>query len=326
MKDLYFEWAYGKLYEDIEKGVCESFIFENQAGKVEHLFLKKEIPLNIDGNKYFDLVTPYGYGGPIISELVGEKEVLITGFKEAFHQYCLDHNIVSEFVRFHPLKENQFDFKDIYEISLNRKTVGTNIKILSDETFKEEFSKSTRKLINQQLKRGVSFKVTRGPKNVESFKEVYYSTMDRNNATDYYYFNDKYFEDFLVSFKENILLVEVLYESKVIAAGFYFISEDVIHAHLSGTLNEYLYLSPAYIIKYATVEWAKKNNISLVHYGGGLSSSLDDSLYKFKKKFGQSTEFDFYVGKKIWRKKIYEELCDVHQSKKDDFFPKYRSF
>ena len=127
--------------------------------------------------------------------------------------------------------------------------------------------------------------------------------MERNKATDYYYFDDDYFENCLKYFKSNIILVEAIYDDKVIAAGLYFVYNKIIHIHLSGTLSEYLHLSPAYILRYAVTLWGKEKGYELIHHGGGRSNSPEDGLYRFKKQFGKNTEFDFYIGKRygIWR-------------------------
>src|SRR5699024_11094695 len=130
-------------------------------------------------------------------------------------------------------------------------------------------------------------KVTTKPSDVSKFKKFYYSTMDRNNATEYYYFNDEYFNACVELFKDNLLLVESVYEGKTIAMGFYFIYDDIIHIHLSGTLSEYLNLSPACILRYGVTEWGKENGYKIIHHGGGRTNDPDDSLYKFKKQFGK---------------------------------------
>lgn len=36
---------------------------------------------------YYDIVTPYGYGGPIIEESKN-KEILLQNYNEAFKRYC----------------------------------------------------------------------------------------------------------------------------------------------------------------------------------------------------------------------------------------------
>ena len=63
----------------------------------------------------------------------------------------------------------------------------------------------------------------------------------------------------------------------------------------------------------------------MIHHGGGRSSSEEDNLYKFKKQFAKNTKFDFYLGKKIWNKEIYNKLCnEVKVSKDEEYFPAYR--
>jgi lipid II:glycine glycyltransferase (peptidoglycan interpeptide bridge formation enzyme) len=299
MKDIYFETNYGKLYEKIEDGTCEVFDHSSSIGTIRHMFIKREVPIRLGDITYYDLITPYGYGGPLILNYEkGRKEDLIDEFEVAFKQYCVKNNIVSEFVRFHPVVGNSADFNKSYKARLIRNTVGTNVTY--QDPFMDEFSKSARKSVRRALRAGVDYKVTEKPDNLTYFKKIYYSTMDRNKATNYYYFDDDYFNACLEFFKDNIILVDAIYQNKVISAGFYFVYGDMIHAHLSGTLTEYINLSPAYVVKYATVLWAKDHNIRLIHYGGGTSNSEQDSLYRFKKQFGKNTEFEFYVGKKAF--------------------------
>lgn len=322
LNDIYFSEKYGKLYEKIENGEAVCYTYDKKEGVIRHQFIKRIIP---GSDEFYDIVTPYGYGGPII-ERVNDgytRQELASAFESSFSAYCMENKIVSEFVRFHPLAKNALDFKNQYEVSHIRNTLGTSL--MYDDPFTEEFSKSCRKDVKRALSNGLSWKITVAPGSLNEFKKIYYSTMDRNNASDYYYFDDEYFDKCLQSFRENILLAEVFYENKVIAAGFYFISNKTIHVHLSGTLTEYINLSPAYILKYATVIWGKKNGYEMIHYGGGKSNSPEDSLYKFKKKFAQKTEFEFYVGRKIWDIDKYNELCRMAGVGNDvEFFPAYR--
>ncbi len=325
MMDIYFEPNYGKLNEKIEHGVCNVFRHESPYGTVHHMFIKREIPIHINNQTYFDLVTPYGYGGPIIVNCNREKKTeLIKEFKIKFQKYCEENNIVSEFVRFHPIARNAEDLHFIYNIENIRKTVGTNLHDFEDP-INIEFSKSTRKTIRRIMNSGVTYRIIESPENINTFKEIYYSTMDRNDASDYYYFDDDYFDNCLKYFRNHIIMVEVQFNGKVIASGFYFVYGEIVHAHLSGTLEGYLHLSPAYIIKHATAEWAIEHGIKLIHYGGGTSNSIKDPLYQFKKKFGKNTEFDFYIGKKVWNTDVYKQLCDKKDVELDvNFFPAYR--
>lgn len=320
--DLYFDENYGKLYEKVEKGIATIFDYEDENGKISNQFLIREIPEKIDGNSYYDLVTPYGYGGPIV-HFSNNKEKLLEKYEEVFSKYCKENNFVSEFVRFHPIVKNYEDFGKMYNAEYMRKTLITKLDEENPET--NQFGKSCKKNIRQAMNRGVSFRVTPNPDSIGSFKEIYYSTMDRNNATEYYYFDEEYFNDILKYYKNNLVLIEAIFEDKVIAAGLYFTYKDIIHIHLSGTLNEYLYLSPAYILRYAVTVWGKENGYKLIHHGGGRSNSEEDSLYLFKKNFAKLYDTDFYIGKKIWNEELYNKLCEIKKvDKNEKFFPAYR--
>lgn len=320
--DIYFNTNYGKLYEKIENGICKEFKLECDYGIVKNIFIQRKILLDTN---YNDIVIPYGYGGPIvIADSINDRKQLINKYHEKFSQYCRDNNIVSEFVRFHPIINNVEGFDSIYKVENIRKTVGTNLKDY-DDPVQSEFSKGCRKNIRKALKQGISFRVIEKPDIISNFKKIYYSTMDRNKASDYYYFDDDYFNNCLKYFKNNIILVEAIYDDKVIAAGLYFVYNKIIHIHLSGTLSEYLHLSPAYILRYAVTLWGKEKGYELIHHGGGRSNSPEDGLYRFKKQFGKNTEFDFYIGKKIWNMEIYKKLCqNAGVEDSVEFFPAYR--
>ena len=326
--DIYFDDNYGKLYEKADSGTATVFVHQNQYGMVKHQFIKRRIAKELLHNdeELYDIVTPYGYGGPMIVELKeGCKENLVQSFHEDFSNYCARENIVAEFVRFHPIVENALDFKEIYHPVWDRNTLGTDLKSFEDPV-QSEFSKHCRKNIRQALNKGVSFRTIYQPESLADFQKIYYATMKRNDAADYYYFDDEYFSNCLQFYREHILLIEALFEGKVIAAGMYFLYNKTIHVHLSGTLSEYLYLSPAYVLRYALTCWGKEHGYELIHHGGGRSNAEEDSLYLFKKQFATHTKFDFYVGRKVWMPDKYSEICAGNGiSEACDYFPAYRA-
>ena len=301
--DIYFTPEWGEINKLIEPGEPFQYVYKSEAGCVKNLLIKRDIPQLVDGEQYCDIATPYGYGGPYIESCrEGQKEQLLSEYKKDFGQYCKANKIVSEFVRFHPIIDNGKDFSQIYGAQCIRKTVGTNLE--SADPVADEFSKSARKYVRRAMKDGVSWKITKGPQDVSKFIDIYYSTMDRDNATDYYYFSPEYFNKSLELFRDHVLFVEAIFEEKTIAAGFYLCYGDTIHAHLSGTLKE--------------------NGFKRVHYGGGTSNSPEDPLFMFKSKFTKSTFFDFYVGRVVWNQPVYDRLVEMTGKYDAEFFPKYR--
>lgn len=325
MKDLYFERNYGRLYEAIENGRCEVFNFDHPLGHIHHQFIRREIPIPIAGRPYFDIVTPYGYGGPIIKNCKeGQRRQLVKAFEKAFQQYCTEKGIVSEFIRFHPISGNALDFQDCYEVSYLRETVGTTLAAY-DDPIQREFSKTTKKNIRKALEAGVIYEIIENPKNLREFKDIYHETMKRNNADAYYYFEDDYFTECLKYFADCIVLTKAIHKQQVIGMGLNFTYENRIHTHLSGTLSESHHLYPAYILQYALAVWGKQKGYELIHDGGGRTNDPNDSLLMFKKQFGKNTRFDFYVGKKIWNLAVYKKLCKLKGVETaTDYFPAYR--
>ncbi|WP_422123910.1 peptidoglycan bridge formation glycyltransferase FemA/FemB family protein [Planococcus sp. X10-3] len=324
--DLYLDKRYGELYENIENGICEIFEYKNSLGTVRHMFIQRNIPESINGQVYYDIVTPYGYGGPVISECSLEnRKQLVREFGKAFAQYCREEKIVSEFIRFHPLLDNAEDFKEVYDVRYMRPTVGTNLLAFEDPVA-VEFSKTTRKNIRRAIKEGVTYRVIENPKNLDAFKDIYFTTMKRKNADEYYFFDNEYFEGLLENFGDRLLLTEAQYEGYTIGMTLTFKYKKRLHTHLSGGDEKFHHFYPAYIMHYATVRWGKENGYHLLHSGGGLSNSLDDSLYLFKKQFGKHTKFSFHIGRKVWDREIYSALCDATNADyESNFFPAYRN-
>ncbi|MDR2182964.1 MAG: GNAT family N-acetyltransferase, partial [Clostridiales bacterium] len=101
--DIYFLPEYANLYADGDT-TPEVFDFECEHGRVHYSFLRRRI--DFKGDIYYDITTPYGYGGPVVAGCHTSEAALISSFDEAFTNYCVENRIVSEFVRFHPVIKN----------------------------------------------------------------------------------------------------------------------------------------------------------------------------------------------------------------------------
>ena len=322
--DIYFREAYGKLNEYIENGTCETFEYRSELGLVRHMFIKRQLPFPVDGEQWYDLITPYGYGGPqVVRAQEGAKEALCEAFGNAFSEYCRDNRIVSEFIRFHPLEGNAADFQALYHPIYMRKTLGTDLESYADPV-QSEFSRGCRKSIRQALRKGVEVHVTERPDDLSTFCSIYYDTMRRDGAASFYYFDKSYFDAMLRLIPENLLYIEARYEGTAIAAGLCLLSDRTMHVHLSGTLEDYLHLSPAYVLRYAAVVWGKEHGYRVLHHGGGTSNAEDNPLYLFKRQFARNTDFDFYIGKKIWNQRIYDAAVQQSGLEPGGYFPQYR--
>ncbi|MDN7244677.1 hypothetical protein [Planococcus shenhongbingii] len=143
MKDLIHDQDYGYIEERIKNGKLEVYEFRHSAGTVIHHFIKREIPVRIEGETYYDLITPDSYGGPIISECNEEdKWELVDEFERAFQNYCDENHIICETVSFDPLIANAIDFVCCYEVEcIGETTIDTELctgkKIWNSEVYEK---------------------------------------------------------------------------------------------------------------------------------------------------------------------------------------------
>lgn len=320
--DIYYDSAYCKLYERINDGKIIEFLLECEYGVIKSIFLKRQI--KTEGfEKYYDICTPYGYGGPIILEC-NDKDKLLEKYHESMKVYCKENNIVSEFIRFHPIYGNAIYFTEIYDVEFSRKTIGTNLRDY-DDPVQCEFSKNMRKEIRKAVRNGVQARVL-NPENLDNFKKLYYEAMNRNSAEDFYYFDNEYFDEILMNLNTKIIVIELEVENKVIASELYFTAGDIMHAHLLGSGQELLDYNAGGLLEATAAQWGKEHGYRFIHHGGGRTADETDSLFTYKKKFGKNTQFDFYLGKKIWNPEIYNLLCEKSNIKNTvSFFPAYRN-
>lgn len=200
MMDLYFNPDYAKIYEDIE-GKSDTFRFECEHGAIQNTFILRPVKWKVDGETYYDIATPYGYGGPVALEC-SNIEALMGAYREAFTKYCLDRNIVCEFVRFH-----LFDNRDVREHWYGEtEALLDNVVVDTKGRFDDiwsNYDRKVRKNVNQAAKNGLHLLIERNPDHLDDFLRIYYKTMDRNGAKEYYYFSRKYFEDLARLLPEN---------------------------------------------------------------------------------------------------------------------------
>lgn len=324
MKDLYFARTYGQLYESIKGGKCEVYDFHHSAGTIRHIFLKREIPITENGKVFFDIVTPFAYGGPIILGYEKKrKKELIKAFQKAFKNYCDSNNIICEIIHFHPGLSNADDFIGLYDMSQVGNTLGTNLVDCRDP-FNEEFSALCKKNIFEALEKGGEYRVTAGPYNLHYFKDIYFSIADKKKGINIGVFNKEFLSTCFEIARKNTVIVEAVYKGRTIGISVNLLFNNILQPQLSATLSEFEYLSPKHILHYGLTDWGKKNGIDMIHNGAGNAIGEEDDLYLFKKQFG-TLNLKYFIGKKVWNEEVYGRLCKTVGVGADaEYFPAYR--
>ncbi len=94
--DIYFQYEYGLVNEYIEKGKAVIYEYKTDEGIIRNMFIKREIPELIDGTRYYDIVSPYGYGGPVVLQYTGkDRDSFVKAYINDFEEYCVKEKIIS---------------------------------------------------------------------------------------------------------------------------------------------------------------------------------------------------------------------------------------
>lgn len=323
--DTYWLSGYVKAFEIHGDGKAMLFYYFSESVRGINVVMKRDISeceffkRKIDKNQFFDFSSPYGYGGWLLEGNDDKSEL----FSE-YENWCKDNNIISEFVRFHPVIKNNKFCEEGYDITELGKTV--SIDLSSSETIWNNFTSKNRNMIRKAQKNGVRIFNGRYPELYNEFKKIYDQTMDKDNADFYYYFSERFYESLESDLPYNAQVFFAEYDKKIIASAIMLASNGYMNYHLSGSLKEFSGLAPTNLLLYEASLWGNANGYKNLYLGGGVGSG-EDSLFKFKKSFYRGENLNsFFIGKKIFDVEKYEMLLNLRSQRiEGNFFPLYRS-
>uniref|UniRef100_UPI0040497790 hypothetical protein n=1 Tax=Flavobacterium sp. TaxID=239 RepID=UPI0040497790 len=299
--DTYYLPAYLNFDAKIQGGEYEIFVLVEDNNYFIYPYIK--IPLNeYKMGKYFDLASPYGYGGPISNNR--------DFFQRAEHYFInyISKFCVTEFVRYNW----RYDFK--FEVNIenlqNRKIVIVNLQNGFETVWNTSFSSKNRNLVNKMIKDGFEFIISKSVSDLNLFIDMYYDTMNNVSADNFYFFDRASIIELYGELHEKVILAKVIKDDTLCGAALFFISDTGSIYFLSA---RDILLSKFPITNFLiskVIEKLISLNIKILNLGGGLSNNDDDSLFKFKKNFSNTCS-DFWVGKRIHNKEIYNDLINL---------------
>lgn len=305
MQDIYFTQSYYKMCEFSEQGDAKMAVLEQGDEIIVYPFILREITGYQLDDTYYDIETGYGYGGPTGNI---HNEALRERFETEFLAYCKEQRVVCEFVRFHPLLQNENAFTQDMQVLQNRKTVSVDLTLDLEDMQKNQLKLDKWQRVKKAKRNGLEIVFQ---KNFDVFRNVYEATMNKVSADTYYYFNDEYYNHLQ---NNNAIYCYVKYGEIIIASSVFMEYSNRLHHHLTGSLKEYLQFAPNHFILWESICYAKENGFTTLHLGGGRTNEDDDSLFKFKKGFSKQIH-NFYIGKRVLNQEIYEQLINEWKQK-----------
>lgn len=349
LKDVYFLLEYAQVYEREFQEPAYLFTYGDNENLVLMVGVKRSINnLSFYSSTtvksetlYYDLSTLYGYGGPlIIANCTSIKPDLFQEFRAHLNKYCLENNIVSEFLRLHPKIGN-------YELF-----IGDNGLVKKNHTIWIDLSKSESEILmsmRNDPRRSIKIaqennvqivKSDLSNSDIKEFHRLYTTTMKRLGALPMYFFTVDYFLDLIENLKNNVSIFFAKWDDKYISSYMYVHEGDFIDLYLGGSDPQYWNLKANPFCLYSAAIWAKSQDFSYYHMGGGHGAELD-SLLHFKSQFSNNIA-PFYMYRHIHNIPMYNELCDLKDSFNSqnsdtqekasftdavlkDYFPEYRA-
>ncbi len=328
--DVYYLSSYLKAFKIHGDGEPILFYYEDENIRAINAVMKRDVAADerfngkINPNTFYDLTTPYGYGGFLIEGNIKEESLQV--LNKAYSSLCMEEGIVSEFVRFHPVLNNREHSSEIYEIFNLGKTITCSLSSLDD--IWNNLNTNKKRWAKKATKSGVEIFWGRSPELFSEFRCMYNKTMEKNNAKNYYNFDEDFYDSVLLDLPYNSLIFYASFEKRKIAMVLITFGNGQIHHHLSASDIEFQYLGPTNLLMYEVACWGNINGFKTFHLGGGVGSKAD-SLYEFKQGFNKNSDTTFSIGKKIFDEEKYNYLMKIrngqsHFDESEVFFPRYR--
>lgn len=323
--DVYYLSGYVKAFALHGDGEPLLLYAESENMRGINVVMKRDIAKDprfvgrIPEQTYFDFATPYGYGGWLL-EGEGDSAPIFA----AYENWCRGHGVVSEFVRFSPVLNNQAAAERFYEVIPLGQTIAMDLS--SPESIWADLTSKNRNMIRKARKNGVRIYAGRSPALFETFREIYNATMDKDHAGDYYYFAPPFYESLLNDLPQHAqIFYAQLSDGTIIAASIMLAANGRMSYHLSGSRREYQALAPTNLLLYEAALWGCANGCKTLHLGGGVGAG-EDSLFAFKKSFCRGDPLRYHIGKKCFDETAYQTLCNLRSDLPESgFFPRYRA-
>jgi len=327
-----------EFFDSFSSGTKDLFciLFEEGDSKAILPFYKNKIPFNINGQTFFDVVSPYGYSGPIFVNMDDSK---VESFWRLSDDILLRENVVSEFIRFSlDADVNQYNGKLINTLS--------NIKgeILDEETLWKNSDHKVRKNVKRARRENLTYKIFEGKEItddvLDDFHLIYIDTMKRTNAKANFMYSKSDFLHYISNNYKNSLIITIYDEFQPVSTEFIIKSEDTMFSFLGGTYREAFPKRPNDYLKFLITNWGRDNQVKYFVLGGGFGK--DDGIFDYKKAFFPDDVVQYFSGRKVLNNEIYVDLSkkveefvlhtqmlpeqEFDDIVKKDFFPYYARF
>lgn len=316
-------------------------VYRSGRGVVLYPFLSRNITIGgkiaeIDGSAAKEIVAPYGLGGPVCSCEGHVGHALYKEFDAAFVQWCNEEKYASEFLCPH-LFSGSLDniLANPYFTYVTRKSIVCISLDGNEGDLKRQCNKGHKYAINLAKRNAVDIERVDTPNHSEyaAMLEIYYATMQRQNAAQRWYVRHEYFSDCRDMLGSNHCCFYLArLDSAIVAWNIMMLDGQSMYYHFAGSTPEGQKVgAPAALVFRAACD-AQAMGLRRLYLGGGATDEPEDPIFRFKHGFSK-TEIPFYIAWRELTASSYSALCRMkleHEQvvaycpENPDFFPIYR--
>jgi CelD/BcsL family acetyltransferase involved in cellulose biosynthesis len=315
-REVFAHPGYAGLWADDRTRACAA-VYESNGARVLYPFLLRDITKEPFGRPVagpaFDVISPYGYGGPaavwprgsaVPSD--GEKEKLYKGFYAAFHAWAAENHVVSEFVRFSLFSEARPWYDG--HVAHHNDNIVARLDVPAEELWRG-FRHKVRKNVRTAREHGLRVVADERGERLEDFLKVYHDTMKRRRASQAYFFSSGFFRGLLEGVPGGAVFFHVLSDGQVVASELVLCARGRVYSFLGGTLRNFYPMRPGDLLKVHIMEWAREKGFREFVIGGGYRPH--DGIFAFKRAFAPDGIVPFFVGKRVFDPEKYRRLCEA---------------
>lgn len=308
--DIYYSAGFLETEAALHKGEYEIFVEDNGS----NIFIYPYILLPLQGSfqGLFDISSPYGYCGPYC-----DNALFFQKSEQYFLEYIRSRNVVSEFIRYHYLYNQELRFNTDTVNIFNREIVLLDLTRPWEEIWTTDMSSTNRNLVRKLEKEGYSVEIEFSPKHLDEFITMYNETMKNAGAQEFYYFPDEMYHRLFTLLGDKIFMARVVKEGTTYCSALFFESAGILTYYLSArNLNASKVPATNYLLA-AVSRMAQQRGCRLVNFGGGRTAHPGDALLKFKSNFS-GTRGGFYIGKRMHKMDVYTDLVNNYIREKGE--------
>ncbi len=254
---------------------------------------------------YYDISGIYGYTGPMATT---DSADFLKAAWQAFDAYAAEQKIIAEFVRFSPFNNNQTCAHPGTTVEANRTLAASFLPDTQEELLKLLGSK-TRNMLRKAEKEGLTARELPLPEYLPAFRQLYEETMGRNNAPEFFWYDDAYWKHMLALGKDGLRLFGAFTGDSLVATSMVVVHGKCGLYHLGASIMEYARLGAGNLSLFAMSCALMESGVKFINMTGGRSTAADDPLLLFKKSNATGTA-TFYIGKRIVDAAAYAHIGD----------------